>query len=150
MITVSPYKGYDNINFKMSYDEVRTLLQSERTPYNTEHWPNKGCTPEVAWDIIRIGASISLFFAKGRMFKIYFENSFDGKLENGICIGMPIKEAESIDSTLEYDDWNESYASKQGYWLEDDAETGKIISISIFIKALENEETFFQYKWCKN
>ena len=34
--------------------------------FNTENWPNKGCDPEVAWDIIRIGKDISIFFARNQ------------------------------------------------------------------------------------
>ena len=82
------------------------------------------------------------------MFKIYFENNFDGSLSNGIALGMPIEDAEAIDPTIKYDDWEEVYTSKSGYWLEDDVESGRIITITIFIKELEDDEVFFKYGWC--
>lgn len=148
MIEIVPYYGFGNFNFQMPFDEVCKLLKANQVKYQTEHWPNKGCTPEVAWDIIRIGKDVSLFFAKGKMFKAYFENAFPGMLTNGIRLGMTIEEAQQIDPSIVFDDWEETYASDQGYWLEDDAESGKIISIAVFIKELEDDDTFFKYEWC--
>ena len=148
MINVIPYIGFDDINFKMSFDEVKEYLKKNNIKFNTENWPNKGCDPEVAWDIIRVGKNISIYFAKNRMFKIYFENDFIGTLANGISLGMNIKDAELLDPTILYDDWEEIYTSELGYWLEDDVESGEIISITIFIKELENEYVFFKYEWC--
>ena len=131
MINIVPYKGFGDITFEMSFDEVKGLLREKQMKFHTENWPNKGCDPEVAWDIIRIGKDISIFFARNRMFKIYFENGFSGRLENGISLGMNIKDAKMLDDTIEYDDWEEVYTSGRGYWLEDDVESGKIISITI-------------------
>ncbi len=150
MMNVKPYKGFDDITFEMSFDAVKELLREKRIQFNTENWPNKGCDPEVAWDIIRIGKDISLFFAKNRMFKIYFENGFKGTLNNGISLGMNIREAEGIDPSIQYDDREEIYTSGQGYWLEDNVESGEIISITIFIKELEDDDIFFKYDWCNN
>ena len=84
------------------------------------------------------------------MFKIYFENDFSERLENGISLGMNIKDAKLLDDSIEYDDWEEIYTSDLGYWLEDDVESGEIISITIFIKELENDDVFFRYEWCNN
>ena len=148
MNNVIPYQGVDDITFNMSFNEVKDLLRRKGLKFHTEHWPNKGCSPEVAWDIIRLGDDISIFFAKNRMFKIYFENNFDGSLSNGIALGMLIEDAEAIDPTIKYDDWEEVYTSKSGYWLEDDVESGRIITITIFIKELEDDEVFFKYEWC--
>lgn len=147
--TIIPYNGFGDIDFSMSFDTVIKKLKENNVRYITEHWPNKGCSPEVAWDIIRIGNNISVFFAKNKMFKVYFENDFSGKLENGIRIGMAIKDALTIDPNLEYDEWEEEYISKSGYWLEDDPETNNIISITVFIKELEDDDEFFSYEWCK-
>ncbi|MBP5738278.1 MAG: hypothetical protein J6X38_04275, partial [Abditibacteriota bacterium] len=137
-----------DITFNMSFNEVKNLLRGKGLKFRTEHWPNKGCTPEVAWDIIRLGDDISIFFAKNRMFKIYFENNFPGSLSNGISLGMTIEDAKAIDPTIKYDDWEETYTSRSGYWLEDDVESGGIISITVFIKELEDDEVFFKYEWC--
>lgn len=148
MKTLVPYKGFEDLSFEMSYEDVRRTLRENKVKFITEHWPNKGCSPEVAWDIIRVGEDISFFFAKGKMFKIYVENRFSGRLENGISLGMTIAEAQSIDPSIQYDDWEEEYTSSLGYWLEDDVESREIISITVFIKELENDEVFFRYEWC--
>ena len=132
----------------MQFEEVKRLIRERRIQFNTENWPNKGCDPEVAWDIIRIDKNISLFFAKNRMFKVYFENDFEGVLDNGISLGMIIKDAEILDPTIQYDDREEVYISEQGYWLEDDVESGEIISMTIYIKELEDTDSFFRYDWC--
>jgi len=145
---ITPYIGTENIKFDMSFDEVRNYLKTQKVIFNTEHWPNKGCTPEVAWDIIRIGDYLSIFFARGKMFKMYFENSFSGSLVNGIKIGTPIEEAIIIDNTIKYDDWEEEYVSEKGYWLETDVETEEVISIAIFIKEVEDDDVFYSYEWC--
>ena len=149
MTIITPYSGTENIKFSMSFDEVRDYLKSKKIRFNTERWSNKGCTPEVAWDIIRIGDYLSIFFAKGKMFKMYFENSFSGALANGIRLGMNIEEAMQIDDSITFDDWEEDYASKEGYWLEAEAETETIVSITIFIKEVEDDDLFYSYRWCE-
>ena len=58
------YKGFDDITFDLKFNEVKRLLREKFVEFNTEHWQNKGCTPEVAWDIIRIGKDISIFFCQ--------------------------------------------------------------------------------------
>jgi hypothetical protein len=148
MDNIIPYIGCGDFLFDKNIDEIKAILKGKCLKYSIEHWPNKGCTPEVAWDIIRIDDKISMFFAKEKMFKIYFENGFEGVLPNGISLGQRLDEAVKTDQSLKYDEWNEEYVSEHGYWIEDDIETGRIISISIFIKALENDEYFYSYDWC--
>lgn len=150
MKRIIPYVGTNDITFDLSFSEALNKLKEQKKKINTEHWPNKKCTPEVPWDIIRIDNSISLFFAKGKMFKMYFENNFDGALKNGIHLGMSIDEAKMIDPSLQYDDWEEEYTSTEGYWLEDDTESHTVASITIYIKAVENDSLFYSYKWCNN
>ena len=43
MMNIVPYKGFDNITFEMSFDEVKGLLREKQMKFNTENWPNKGC-----------------------------------------------------------------------------------------------------------
>jgi len=148
MTVITPYIGTDSIKFSMSFAEVRDYLKTQKTRFNIEHWPNKGCTPEVAWDIIHVGDFLSIFFAKGKMFKMYFENSYTGALINGIRLGMSIDDAKTADSTIKYDDWEEEYVSENGYWFETDVETEAIISIAVFIKEVENDDIFYSYQWC--
>lgn len=52
-----------------------------------------------------------------------------------------------IDTTLERDEeWDELFKSAEGYWVDYSNGTGEIISISIFIPALESDD-FFNYEW---
>ena len=44
-------------------------------------------------------------------------------------------------------EWNEDYESPSGYWVEDDPETERIVSISVFIKEVLDEENFDYCKW---
>ena len=53
-------------------------------------WPNKGCTPQVEWKIIHCDNHLNLFFAKDKLFKIYVDGEFPGKLPNGIYVGMSV------------------------------------------------------------
>ena len=145
--TIIPYKGIGDICFNMSYDETKDYLKKNSIQYAVEVLENKGCDPEVPWKIIRIGTDISIFFANEKMFKIYLEENYSGSLDNGICIGTSIDKAKDIDPTLVYEDFDEYYSSSLGYWIEDDVDSQKVISITIFIKALLNEDEFFTYNW---
>lgn len=60
---------------------------------------------------------------------------------------MQISVVEAFDKTLAYNDWNEDYESDHGYWMEDNPETGKIISITVFIKEILDEDTFDLCEW---
>ena len=61
----------------------------------------------------------------------------------------PIEEALSIDPTLAYNEEEEDYGSEEGYWMEDNLETEKVMSITIFIKELLDDDLFFTYEWAK-
>ena len=149
MSEIRPYIGYDDITFDMTLSEVKALLRQKKQRFRHDHWPNKGCDPEVPWDIIRIDNSIHIFFAKDKMWKIEFDNDFTGKLWNGIALGTTMQEALKIDPTLKYNDWEEDYASDLGYWLEDELDNRTVISIVIFIKEAEDDDVFYSYKWCE-
>ena len=58
-----------------------------------------------------------------------------------------MKEATLIDTSLRFDDWNEDWSSDEGYWLEDDLDTDSVLSISIFIKELLDDDEFDKYQW---
>lgn len=146
-LKITPYYGIGEINFNLSFDKTKDYLKENGINYTIDVWANKGCDPEVPWSIIRIGKDVSIFFAKGKMFKIYLEGDYKGSLVNGISIGTPISEAEIIDPTLTFEDFEEYYSSSLGYWIEDDIESQRISSITIFIKELLDEEIFFAYNW---
>ena len=45
-----------------------------------------------------------------------------------------------LDPTIEYNDWDEIYESSEGYWIEDDIGTKSVLSITVFIKEIDNED----------
>ncbi len=144
---IVPFVGVGNFMLLSSFNTVKTQLELAKCGYTTEIWPNKGCTPQVEWKIIHCDNHLNLFFAKDKLFKIYVDGEFPGKLPNGIYVGMSMKEATLIDTSLRFDDWNEDWSSDEGYWLEDDLDTDSVLSISIFIKELLDDDEFDKYQW---
>lgn len=139
--------GLESIKLYSNFDEVVKYLKDNQIKYIYEFWSNKGCTPEVPWKIIRIQNSINLFFAKDKLWKIYLENDYQGSLDNGIKLGMKLDEALKIDKSLVYDDWDEVYTSKDFYDIEDNLDDNTIMSISVFIKEMSDDEVFYKYEW---
>ena len=143
---IIPFTGTDTITFDMTYDQVRNRLKESKIGYNVELRQNKGCTPEVPWTIIRANNSVSVFFANDKMFKIDFGSS-NWILNNGVKVGMRIEDALRIDSTLEYDDLEEYYKSSNGYWLFTNSDSDTVSNITVFIKAVLDDDVFFSYNW---
>ena len=150
MNKIIPYVGCGEYDLSMTLEEVRQKLKSSGIKFRQEHWDNKRCTPEVPWDIIRIDNTMSMFFAKDKMFKMYFETPSTWILENGITTNMSIKEASLIDDSIVYNEDEEDFESSNGYWLEESLDTGKIESITIFIKELLDDDIFYSYEWIKD
>ena len=59
---------------------------------------------------------------------------------------MKMSEAEQLDPTLQYNDDDEDFISNEGYWIDDEFESGLICAITIFIPELDSED-FFKYEW---
>lgn len=145
---IIPYEGIESIKLYQNVDEVKSFLSSLSVQYREEIWQSKSETIPNPWNVIIIDNYLSMFFASNKkLFKIVFWNDYKGSLSNGICTGMGINKAKDIDNSLKYNDWNEDYESELGYWIEDDIETKKILSISIFIKEILDEENFDLCKW---
>ena len=91
---------------------------------------------------------IYLFFnlLNGKLFKITALKNYEGTVLNQIKIGMSSKELLKMDSSFEYDDFEEVYDSKKGVFIETDPETDEIRWISVFIKELESPQ-FMQAEW---
>lgn len=142
-----PYVGVGDIKLLSSLFDVKTFLKRNNINFTTDFQSNKGCNPEVPWIILHIANNITLSFANDKLWSIYCEEKFAGSLPNGIKIGMTMDEAMKIDSSLEFDELNEDYKSSLGYWLEDDLDTNTVMSITIFIKEVLNNDQFFNYKW---
>ena len=145
---IIPFYGTDSIQLYQNIDIVRSTLDKLQAGYTIELWESASETIPNPWKVIVIEGVLSLFFAKNdKLFKIVVWDNYAGTLPNGISTGMNISDAQRLDPTLAYNDWNEDYESAEGYWVEDDVETNNIISISIFIKEVLEEDTFDYCKW---
>ena len=142
-----PFTGYGDFALYQSLSEAKSIIKANGLKYKTEVWSNGELTNPVPWTIIRIEEQINLFFANNKLFKIYIENGCPASLPNGICLGMSMETALTIDPQLEWDDWKEDFQSPSGYWLEDELDNHTVISISIFIKEALDEEQFEKYQW---
>lgn len=144
---IRPFIGVDNYKLLSTEKEIVNMLKTEKVSFEKEIWSNEECTVKEPWTVLRADNSMSFFFAKDKLFKIFMQTGFDGALPNGISIGTDIEDAQKTDKTLRFDDWNEDWASDEGYWLEDDIDTKNIISITIFIKELLDDDLFDKYEW---
>lgn len=79
------------------------------------------------------------------MFKIYVSEGFTGSLPNGIFIGTDIEDAKEVAPSFKYDDWNEDWSSDSVYRLEGSLDSNKVISITIFIKKIVDDNLFEEY-----
>lgn len=146
---IIPFEGIGDFKLYGNFENIKSLFKGQGINYNIEEQSNKGCNPPVPWKIIRVKDTISMIFAKEKLFEIYVEKNFTGKLPNGIYVGMSLEEAKEIDKSLTFNDWEECYESNLGYWLEDNLDDGTVMSITIFIKEITDDDEFFSYKWCE-
>ncbi len=145
---IIPYVGIESIKLYQRISEIKHFLKSEGITYREEMWSAESETVPNPWTVLVIDNIISLFFAKNeKLFKIVFWNGYRGSLPNGISLGTSIEDAKTMDPSLQYDDWNEIYLSNNGYWIEDNIDTKTVLSISIFIEELLDEDTFDYCNW---
>lgn len=147
--SIIPYIGTDTFKLGETLDKVRAYLKDNKIKFNQGVEPNKGCEPEIPWTIIKISDSITLCFVFDILFEIALEGDYSGKLSNGGFVGMKITELKQIDPSLEYNDDDEDFISKDGYWVTYDSETGDVCMITIFLPEVEKDD-FFKYKWVNN
>ncbi len=145
--TLIPFKGVGKYQFYQTVEDTISMLQEDGDSFAIEKWPNEDASNPVPWIIIRTASGMNMFFANNRMFKIYVDGDFSGKLPNGIGIGMKMSDVVKVDSNIKYDDWEEDWQSPDGYWLEDEPLNDTVLTITIFIRELLNDELFEQYNW---
>lgn len=146
--SIIPYEGIESIKLYQKIDEVKAILHSDGIPFREEIWSAESETVPNPWTVLIVDNFISLFFAKNdKLFKMVFWEGYQGVLPNGVALGISIEEAGKLDPSLSFDDWNEVYQSENGYWLEDDIDTKKVMSVSIFIKELLDEDNFDYCNW---
>lgn len=144
---IRPFVGVGEYMLLSSHNSIIEILNKHKITYHIEKWDNNNCTPAVQWVIIHANNNINFFFANDKLFKIYIDGKTDYSLENGIFVGISMKEAEKLDPKLQYDDCNEDWRSEDGYWIEDNIEDDSVMSISIFIKEVLDEDLFEKYEW---
>lgn len=144
---LKPFKGLDSIKLYSSLDEVVSYLENNNIKYDKTIWSVEGETIPNPWTILEIKGIMRFVFAKNnKCFEMVALENYKGKLPNGVCIGMDLKEVFDIDNTISFDEFEEYYSSKDGYWFEDDISTNKIVSITIIIKEINNKD-FDECKW---
>ena len=142
-----PFEGIGKYRLYQTVEDTVSMLQEDGDSFVEELWLNEDLTNPLPWTIIRTASGMNMFFAKNKMFKIYVDGVFSGTLPNGIGIGMKMSDAVKADANIKYDDWEEDWQSPDGYWLEDDPSNDTVLTITIFIRELLNEELFEQYNW---
>lgn len=146
--TIIPFEGLDEIKLYSSLSDVKKYLDSNGIKYTSDIWSAEEETIPNPWTVLSVGDSIVLYFAANdKLFKIYCTNGFKGSLINGINLNTSLAEAKKIDNTLKYNDDGEDYESNNGYWVEDNLDNDKILSITIFIKEILNDDEFDKLKW---
>lgn len=138
---IVPFVGIDNIKLYSKMEDVQKYLDDNNIAYDSMNWHSQYANNP--WTLMFIGNNMSLIFAyNNKLITMVFLENYKGKLPNGICTGMSLDEALSIDNTIALDYWKEHYESQNGYWFEDDLDTKKITDISIFIKEILNDDAF--------
>lgn len=146
--SIKPFEGLNEIKLYDSLSKTKDFLNKNNINYNLEIWKAEEETIPNPWTVLFIGNSINLYFAANdKLFKIYCANDFNGSLPNGINLETSLEEAKKIDVSLKYNDDGEDYESSQGYWVEDDLDTGKILSITVYIKEILDDNLFDSLKW---
>jgi hypothetical protein len=86
--------------------------------------------------------SLVVHVLNGRIIKLGCLKNYIGRLSNGICVGMTIGEAQSLNSSIYFDDNNEQFRFKgvPGIALESKSSTlsGAIEAITVYSPALES------------
>ena len=145
---IIPFKGVGKFKLYSSVEDVKKILDDEKFSYSEEIQRHETWTIPEPWILISIKDTINFWFAKNKLFEIWVEKKFNGKLRDGRHVGMSMKEACKIDSELKFDDWEENWESSDGYWIEDEMDTKQVIKIAVFIKEVLDYDLFEKYEWC--
>lgn len=145
---IIPYEGIGELKLGMRLEDIRRYLKNNQIKFDQWIESNEGFEPEIPWVNIRIRNSITLTFVKDILFEILLQNEYKGALPNGIKIDMEMNEVEQIEPSLKYDDDDEIFVSDNGYWIGDEIELGKVVSITIFLPDVElDDDEFWKYEW---
>lgn len=145
---IKPYVGLDFLKLYSNLEDVKSDLILKQINFEELIYDNSDCDVKYNWHVLVVDDSVSLFFSEGnfKLFKICISNDCEAKLPNGIRLGMNMNDAQNIDSTIVYDEFEEIYLSVNGYWVEDNVETDEVLSITVFVKEI-NDDNFLQCDW---
>ncbi len=130
---IIPWIGMGGIKLYSHISDLKSLLESE----------NLEC---FLYDkfLVRyeIKGKIYLFFnlINGKLFKITTLEGYKGLLFDEIYVGQKTEDMLRVDTSFEYDEFEEIYVSDKGVFVETEPETDTVKWISIYIKELETEE----------
>lgn len=140
---IIPFEGIGNIKLYSTLEDLEPLLSATNAKANYIY------DNVVRYDISN---DLLLFFhtENNKLFKITTEKNYKGKLFNQIEIGMSEDELVKIDSSFQYDDFEEVWISPKGVFIEAEIKepyaTAVIRWISVFIPELETED-FWKGEW---
>lgn len=136
---IVPFVGLGGINLYSTREELCSLLSQE----NVQMMVMNG-----KWIRYDIENSIELFFylKNDRLFRITTLDNYQGRLFEGIGVGTTEEEMLEIEPSFVYDDFEETWESDKGVFVEMDAETNKVRWISVYIPELDSEN-FDSGKW---
>lgn len=130
---IIPWIGMGGIKLYSHISELKSLLESEKVE----------C---FLYDkfLVRyeIKGKIYMFFnlINGKLFKITTLEEYKGLLFDEIYVGQKTEEMLRVDTSFEYDEFEEVYVSDKGVFVEMEPETDTVKWISVYIKELETEE----------
>ncbi|WOO38217.1 hypothetical protein R2R35_06865 [Anaerocolumna sp. AGMB13020] len=129
---IIPWIGMGGIKLYSHISELKSLLESEKVEY-------------FLYDkfLVRyeIKGKIYLFFnlINGKLFKITTLKEYRGLLFDEIYVGQKTEDMLNVDTSFEYDEFEEVYVSDKGVFIETEPETETVKWISVYIKELETE-----------
>lgn len=130
---IIPWIGMGGIKLYSHISELKSLLESEKVE----------C---FLYDkfLVRyeIKGKIYLFYnlINGKLFKITTLEEYKGLLFDEIYVGQKTEDMLRVDTSFEYDEFEEVYVSDKGVFVETEPETDTVKWISVYIKELETEE----------
>lgn len=136
---IIPWVELGGIRLYSHLNELRSLLEEQKAK---PHLLGKFLIRYEIEDKIDLWFNI----INGKLFKITALNTYEGKLESEICIGMKIEDVLKIDPSYIYDDFEEVYISPKGIYIETDPLSNKVKWISVFVKEID-DSSFEEGRW---
>lgn len=136
---IIPFVGLGRITLYSTIDELRDVLSLSNSTC---------CIINDNWIRYDIQNCIELYFHREnqKLFRITTLDDYRGTLFGTITIGTTEEEMLKAEPSFIYDDFEETWESIKGVFIEMDAQTNTVRWISVYIKELDTEE-FEQANW---